>query len=408
MMNNNAQQSSSYRWVILTIACLATFIGSYAQYQIPALAYKLIPAFNLSSSQYASILSAPMLPAVFFSIAAGAMADRFGVKKVVSVGFIFAIIGITFRFAATNFWEMLILMAMAGCSSAFLNANISKLLGAWFPPEQIGTAMGVVLASATIAMAVGTATSAMFPSMRSAFITAGVICVIIAALWVLFIKDKPEGAPDMPSMPVAKYIGVAAKSRNIWLVGITMMFIMGAMMALSGFLPNALHAVRGLDPVKAGFAASLGSWGGLAGSILGPVICDRLGRMKPFLVISAILAAAGTYYAWQAPLGAVMWILFIINGFVGAAISPLLMSFPMLLPEIGPVYAGSAGGLIATMQLIGAFCIPTFIIAPIAGTNFYIMFGLAGLSFLMAAVVIMFLPELGVKARAKSDPDSSH
>ncbi|TZE82828.1 MFS transporter [Calorimonas adulescens] len=407
-MNNNAQQSSSYRWVILTIACLATFIGSYAQYQIPALAYKLIPAFNLSSSQYASILSAPMLPAVFFSIAAGAMADRFGVKKVVSVGFIFAIIGITFRFAATNFWEMLILMAMAGCSSAFLNANISKLLGAWFPPEQIGTAMGVVLASATIAMAVGTATSAMFPSMRSAFITAGVICVIIAALWVLFIKDKPEGAPDMPSMPVAKYIGVAAKSRNIWLVGITMMFIMGAMMALSGFLPNALHAVRGLDPVKAGFAASLGSWGGLAGSILGPVICDRLGRMKPFLVISAILAAAGTYYAWQAPLGAVMWILFIINGFVGAAISPLLMSFPMLLPEIGPVYAGSAGGLIATMQLIGAFCIPTFIIAPIAGTNFYIMFGLAGLSFLMAAVVIMFLPELGVKARAKSDPDSSH
>jgi hypothetical protein len=60
------------------------------------------------------------------------------------------------------------------------------------------------------------------------------------------------------------------------------------------------------------------------------------------------------------------------------------------------------------MQLIGAFRIPTFIIAPIAGTNFYTVLGLAVLSFLMAAVVIMFLPEFGSKAHAKSAPNPSH
>ncbi|WP_203227782.1 hypothetical protein [Calorimonas adulescens] len=51
--------------------------------------------------------------------------------------------------------------------------------------------------------------------------------------------------------------------------------------------------------------------------------------------------------------------------------------------------------MIVTMQLIGAFRIPTFIIAPIAGANFYTVLGLAVLRFLMAAVVIMFLPEFG-------------
>ncbi|ADL07555.1 MFS transporter [Thermosediminibacter oceani] len=406
-MGDNIKPHSSYRWVILAITCLATFIGCYAQFQIPSLAYKLIPDLNLTPSQYASILSAPMLPSIFFSIAVGALADRFGVKRVVTVGFLFAIVGITFRFTAKNYWQMLILMAMAGCSSAFLNANISKLLGAWFPPEKIGSAMGVVLASATGAMAIGTATSAMFPSMKSAFITAGVICAVIAALWVLFMKDKPEGAPDLPAMPVINYLGVAVRSRSIWLVGFAMMFIMGAMMAFSGFLPNALYAVRGIDPVKAGFIASLGTIGGFAGSILGPVICDRLGYMKPFLITAALLSAAGMFYAWQTPLGAIMWVLFIINGFMNASISPMLMSFPMLLPEIGPVYAGSAGGLIATMQLIGAFCIPTFVIAPLAGTNFKLMFGLAAMCYLLAAVVFLFLPELGIKARCKTAAGSS-
>jgi len=48
---------------------------------------------------------------------------------------------------------------------------------------------------------------------------------------------------------------------------------------------------------------------------------------------------------------------------------PMIASLPMLLPEIGPVYAGSAGGIIATLQVIGAVVAPTFIITPLAGSS---------------------------------------
>lgn len=72
---------SPYRWVILIIMWSAVFIGIAAQFQVAALAYKIIPDFKLTPGQYSMILTAPMLAGVCFSFAAGALADRFGVKK---------------------------------------------------------------------------------------------------------------------------------------------------------------------------------------------------------------------------------------------------------------------------------------------------------------------------------------
>lgn len=73
---------------------------------------------------------------------------------------------------------------------------------------------------------------------------------------------------------------------------------------------------------------------------------------------------------------------------------PTFMSFPALLPEIGPKYAGTATGIIATLELIGAVVIPTYIITPVAGTNFKLYFFMAGATMIICAFVILLLPEL--------------
>ena len=73
---------------------------------------------------------------------------------------------------------------------------------------------------------------------------------------------------------------------------------------------------------------------------------------------------------------------------------PTFMSFPALLPEIGPKYAGTATGIIATLELIGAVVIPTYIITPLAGTNFKLYFFMAGATMIICAFVILLLPEL--------------
>lgn len=389
---------SPYRWVILSIMWLAIFIGAGAQFQVAALAYRIIPDFKLTSGQFAMLLTAPMLPAVFFSLVAGSLADRFGVKRVVSVGFAFSVIGVYFRYAARSFGEFFILMFLAGISSAFLNANAAKLLGAWFPKEQMGTAMGIYLTAVGVGMGITLATSALFPTPKISFITAGVVMLGVWILWMVLVKNKPKGAPDLPVMPVTKYIGVAAKSRNVWMVGLAMMFLMGATMTFSGFLPNALYEVRGVSPVTAGFITSFVTFGTILGSIVGPAISDRVGKIKPLLIPAALLAPVALYTSWILPQMGSMVIMLAVNGILAGATLPLLMSFPMRLPEIGPIYAGSAGGIIATLQLIGAVFIPSFIIAPLAGQNYNMLFALSSLCGLIGGVVTLFLPEVGAKA----------
>ena len=107
------------------------------------------------------------------------------------------------------------------------------------------------------------------------------------------------------------------------------------------------------------------------------------------------------YAAWIVPTGPAMWVTLLVLGILMGISAPLLMAFPMLLAEIGPAYAGTAGGLIATLQLLGAFIIPAFVITPLAGTDYNILFALSSLFFALLGFVTLLLPELGVKARTK-------
>jgi NNP family nitrate/nitrite transporter-like MFS transporter len=79
---------------------------------------------------------------------------------------------------------------------------------------------------------------------------------------------------------------------------------------------------------------------------------------------------------------------------------PLLMSIPVQLPEIGPVYAGTAGGFTGTLQLLGAVVIPTYIAAPIAGNNMRLFFLSGGVCMALVFVLVFFLPEPGKKSAA--------
>jgi NNP family nitrate/nitrite transporter-like MFS transporter len=75
------------------------------------------------------------------------------------------------------------------------------------------------------------------------------------------------------------------------------------------------------------------------------------------------------------------------------------MSLPVQLDEIGPVYAGTAGGFLATIQLIGAVVVPTYVITPIAGANMNLFFILSGGCMIITMLLIFFLPEV-MKKRA--------
>lgn len=387
---------NSQRWKILFIIWVSLFSGAYAQFQVPPLGGEIIHSLNITNVQFASILTAPMIPAVLFSIIAGVISDRIGVKPVITIGLIIGSIGTILRFTATSYWQMFILMVLSGFGVAFINANISKILGDWFPPEQISKAMGICLTASTLGMTIGMGTTALFSSIKSAYAVAGGLSIISLLLWVILIESKPKSGLTKESQLVLKNVRMLIKSKSLWIGGLGLMLVMGSTMVITGFLPNVLSEIKGMDSVTSGLLSSMVMVGTLLSSILSPIISQRIGRLRPYLIIIGIICSFGVYYAWKTD-GIIIWIAMMLTGFFLGATIPIFMSFPMLLKEIGIELAGTAGGLLATMQLLGAIIIPTYIITPIAGENYTNIFGFASVCMIIMSVLMVFLPELGIK-----------
>jgi NNP family nitrate/nitrite transporter-like MFS transporter len=363
-----------------------------------------MPAYDLDAAQFSMLFSAAMIPGILLSLVAGLLCDRFGAKRVVGIAGILSVAALIARIFAPDFATLFACMAIAGVLATFLNTNIAKIMGSWFPPEKVGLAVGIGLSGATLSMAVGLGTSALFPSLQAIFVFTAVVAVVALIAWWLFFKDGPritqaisstetDGTPaTQPSL--SECLKVVLKSRNVWLIGIALGMDMAATMCILTFLPQVLQSTRGFDPTAAGALSSVVTFGNLAGSIFAPMINTRVGRFKPVTIVFAILAAAGTAFAWQLPDGPLMLVCFFLTGFTLGGLLALLVSAIVLLPEIGPVYAGTAGGVGATLQLFGAVVIPSYILAPILGTNYSMLYGIAGILCLVIAACVFVVPEV--------------
>jgi len=393
----------NYKWVIVIVSSLVMFFSTFGQFQLPVFAPQIIPMLGIDPSMFSLLMTASMGSSIFFSIISGTLADRFGLRPVLTTAVVIAALAVILRpFFSDSYPIMLTLMFFSGFSPAFISANMAKLTGRWFGPKQIPLAIGCILLFSTLGMSLGSATAGMFPSMTSAFIGAAIVAGIFAILFLVFFREKPEGFIVPPPQPTLKYLKHSAKIPAIWIVGICMFFVMGGTMITNTFLPTAVQVVKGMDPTTSGVLAALAPVGALVANLTAPIIADRIGRYRPFLLGVGILAFATTAFGWLLG-GPALFIAVFLVGYFYSAMMPIYLSFPAFLKGVGREYAGSAGGIIATVQLLGAVTVPSFVIAPLAGDNFFLMFILGGVCFIIMGVLSLALPEVGPKGKDRLD-----
>lgn len=388
-----ARSLSPYRWVILLVSCLVIFVADYMQYQLAALAYVIMPDLNIDVAQFSALLLGPILAGVFASIPGGSLADRFGSKGVVTVAVVISLLGAFGRLIASDFVTMLVMMVVIGVAPAVLQAASIKFYGSWFE-DKMDFAMGVYFAAACAGIALGLATSTLFPSVQMAYLFSSIAFAVVLVLWVVLFRNVPKGTPLPPAEPVLKYFGVAARSRGVWLIAIAAGLGMATATNYSGILPQALIDMRDVDPMMAGNMAALLSIMSIAGSILGPIWSNRSGKTKLVVILISVIGGVVMIANWYTPIGVAFWILLLVNGIFSAASGPIINAMPFQLPEIGIKYAASAGGLVGSISLIISYFLPIGI-GMVAGTDYSLNFVLEGVFFALAAIPIIFIPKLG-------------
>ncbi len=377
----------------------AQFIGNYGGFQITAIPGRIYEAFRLNDMQFSSLATAQMLPSIFLSIIIGLLMDLFGIPKLVGAALVVAAAGFILRLFAKDYPAMLVAMALSGCGCMIVNANIAKLASALYPMDRVSTVVGILMAGSNAATAVAFATTSMIPSLRTVFLIPTVGSAAVAALWLAFARAPlfaENRAPEEEKAGVADSLRLCFRSRSLWLAGLTLFLILGGSTVITNFHVKALTALKGYPEELAGSFNSVLMVGAILGSIFLPFFVTKKPHKAPLAVFLMLLVSAATAYGMIALPAAGIYVCSFINGALRSGVIATLMMTPVLLKEIGPRNAGTAGGFIITLQLIGCVAVPTYIIVPLGGGSLHSYFVLATVCMVLAAAVcLLFMKTSG-------------
>ena len=345
--------------IITILVFLGLFLGNYGQFQLAAVPSRIYETYRLNDIQFSTVMTSPMVPAIFFSIVLGVLSDRFGIKKVAAICTGLSVLGYGLRWAFPSYGMLYTGMFLTGFVATVFNTNAAKIAASLYPPEKVGAVVGIFMAGSTGAMAVAYGTTALFPTLNSEFLFPVIASVLHLMLWLVCVRHKDlgevasAGAEDKGALIQA--LKISLKSKNVWLMGFGLLTLMGGVMVISNFQVVYLTSVKGYTEAAAGTFGTVLMVGAILGSLFLPMYLPKCRNIPVFLLALGLISGAAT-------------------------------SFPVRFPEIGPRYAGTASGVACTLQLLGAVVIPTYIVLPLAGENMAQCFTLAAVIFAISGI----------------------
>ena len=122
MTDNSASKDNhgSRRWSTLGLIHFCSLVPGMAMQTVAPVLTEIIREFSLSYAQGGLLMSFFSLPAIFVSIPAGMLADRFNQKTMFIVSLLLVIAGSLLFFKGTNLYMLLLGRVIIGAGSAAL------------------------------------------------------------------------------------------------------------------------------------------------------------------------------------------------------------------------------------------------------------------------------------------------
>lgn len=363
---------------------------------LPVLFSEISNDLGLSLLQIGFIWGATSLAAILTSIPLGALGDRFGPRRTLSIACLAVGILGALRAYSFDYATFLLTVLLHGLITPAIPPNLHKTAAAWFPGQR-GLSSGIISAGFALGLALGSAVSASLLSpwlggWQNVLILYGSFALIAAPLWYLLDPDpKTAGdAADQPKrIPYVQALRHVGRSRPIWLIGFGTLSFWICYKGFSGYLPLYLREI-GWQPQVADQTLTTFFAVSLIGVMPLSLLSDRY-NIKKWIIILSVSGISLAVFSFSFATGLLIWGALIVGGFFFDAYMAIHQALALETEGIGAQYAGTALGLIATVREVGGFLGPPIGNA-LAEFNLaapFIFWGLAGLA---GAFVLARLP----------------
>lgn len=162
---------------------------------ISPLVTPILNDLSISYSQMGLILGSWQLTYICAALVAGAIIDRWGVRKSIFVGA--AIIGFSavLRYFAAGFLTLMVFVALFGVGGPMISIGGPKTISQWFNDRDRATAIGIYTAGNWIGglLALALTNSLVMPylenSWRATFVCYGLLTFLFYAFWGLLARE---------------------------------------------------------------------------------------------------------------------------------------------------------------------------------------------------------------------------
>jgi predicted MFS family arabinose efflux permease len=398
-MEAKAGPGPSYRWAILAMAVFVVFGAlGLSRFSYTSILPSMKEGLDLTKTQAGGLATANLAGYMAMAIVGGALASRFGPRRIVPGGLLLAAIGMVITGLSVGYPMALGGRFLSGIGAAGSNIPAHTMIALWFSQRRRGVATGTAATGASIGLIV---VGPLVPFIiqrfgengwRMAWLILAAVVGVLAIVSIFVIRDRPGYRPDDHGPVVAKRAGDWKKiylSGKVWHLGIVYFMFGFAYMAYMTFFTLRLIADVGYTQESAGTMFMILGWSSLVCGLLWGSIADAIGRRWAMMIILFIQSVSYAIFAlWTGTGGIVLSaVLFGITAWGIPAIMAVVCG-----DIVGPLMAPAAYGFLTAFHGFGqaagpyvagrlADTLPTF-------TASYLM--AAGVAFLGGIGMLLF------------------
>ncbi|MEK4365804.1 MFS transporter [Paenibacillus sp. FSL M8-0212] len=400
--------SKHFKYIVLTLLFLGWCLGNLDRFVINYAIVGITQDLGLGASAQGIILSSFFLGYAIMQIPGGALADRFGYRKVILVSLFSWSVFTILTGSAWSLFSLIFVRFLFGIGEGSFFPSGSKAIATNFSINQRSGAMSIMLSSAAIMGVITpilTGHALVTIGWRNLFYIIGAVGILITALMFFLLKEpaKPALANSHSGQQPKTSLKTVLKTPMIWNLFISYFSIYAVNWGLQSWMPTYMVNVQGLDMTQMGLLAAIPALVSIFTMILSGYVLDRIPAGKDRIIASVFGVLVALFLYLMGSAGSIttfityMTIVTAMAGFI----STLIISKSLkTMPES---VVATANGFINTGAQLAGFLTPMLIgfLVEASGGSYATAFMMLIAFALICSITLMF------SRRSNSDQDNT-